>query len=579
MTRGRRAAIAVGILATALIVGRAAAVLYGQYTWFNSLGASPVWIERVRDVTLLRLGLGTFAALFAFANLAAIRRSIVSLALPRKIGNVEIGEAVPSRYLYRAVGALSVIVGLLLAFGAPKWTLLSLARTNPAFGEADPYYGVDLSFYVAWLPLENALYLWAIGLVSLVTALVVGLYSLTPGLRWYRGRLQVSVYARRHVTVLGTIALLLLAWSYRLDAYALLVRGSGPSGAFSYVDHRWLAPTYLFLAIGTTAAAVMILIAGWSGQLRTGFLTVTSVLVVSFSGLKVLPFLLRQASPAALQRLRNIPYLQTRDAFTRRAYGIEGRVVPPEEIAPPRTSTDSAVANAIAARYDGSLVYPGANGAVIVGDSLDLIAAPGLPQGIRRLAHAWSQQDMSLLSGNLPRNAKLVGTRDVRTRVSALAPIFAQGSFATPMFRGDTLYWAIELYSASVFYPLSAHYRIAGAERSYFRHAATAVVHSGTGKTTLFPADTLDPVAKAWIAKYPGLFATGSKDWRNELSSAPPVGVDDSVQPQMPSTDSTFRARTSALYNRMRAALAAGDLAGFGAAFDTLGMIVSQPRK
>jgi uncharacterized membrane protein (UPF0182 family) len=387
------------------------------------------------------------------------------------------------------------------------------------------------------------------------------------------------VYARRHVTVLGTIALLLLAWSYRLDAYALLVRGSGPGGAFSYVDHRWLAPTYLFLAIGTTAAAVMILIAGWSGQLRTGFLTVTSVLVVSFSGLKVLPFLLRQASPAALQRLRNVPYLQTRDAFTRRAYGIEGRVVPPEEIAPPRTSTDSAVANAIAARYDGSLVYPGANGAVIVGDSLDLIAAPGLPQGIRRLAHAWSQQDMSLLSGNLPRNAKLVGTRDVRTRVSALAPIFAQGSFATPMFRGDTLYWAIELYSASVFYPLSAHYRIAGSERSYFRHAATAVVHSGTGKTTLFPADSLDPVARAWIAKYPGLFATGSKDWRNELSSAPPVGADDSVQPQMPSTDSTFRARTSALYNRMRAALAAGDLAGFGAAFDTLGMIVSQPRK
>lgn len=579
MTRGRRVAIAVGILAAALIAGRVAAVLYGQYTWFNSLGAAPVWFERLRDITLLRLGLGTFAALFAFLNLAAIRRSIVSLALPRKIGNVEIGEAVPSRYLYRVVIALSVTVGLLLAFGAPNWTLLSLARTGLSFGEADPYYNMDLGFYVGWMPLENALYLWTIALVSTITALVVGLYSLTPGLRWYRGRLQVSVYARRHITVLGTLALLLLAWSYRLDAYALLVRGSGPSGAFSYVDHRWLAPTYLFLAIGTAASAGLILLAGWSGQLKTSFLAVTAVLVISVSGLKILPFLLRQTAPAALQRLRNVPYLQTRDAFTRRAYGIEGRIVPPEEIAPPRSSTDSTIANAIASRYDGSLVYPGALGAVIVGDSLNVIAAPGLPGGIRRLAHAWSQQDMSLVSGNLPRNAKLVGTRDVRSRVSALAPVFAQGSYAAPLFRADTLYWSIELYSASRFYPLSAHYRIAGAERSYFRHAATAVVHSATGRTTLFPAETLDPVARAWISRYPGLFAVGAHNWKRELSNAPPSVNGEAVEPQMPSTDSTFRARTTALYNRMRAALSSGDLTTFGATFDTLGMLVSQPRK
>jgi hypothetical protein len=202
-----------------------------------------------------------------------------------------------------------------------------------------------------------------------------------------------------------------------------------------------------------------------------------------------------------------------------------------------------------------------------------------LPRDIRRLAHAWSQQDMSLLSGNLPRNPNLVGTRDVRSRITALAPIFAQGSFAAPMFRADTLYWVVELYSASSYYPLSAHYRIAGAERSYFRHAATAVVHSGTGRTTLFPADSLDPVAKAWISRYPGLFAIGVRNWKSELSSSPATDGPDAMQPEMPSTDSTFRARTSALYNRMRAALAAGNMGAFGAAFDTLGMVVSQPRK
>lgn len=579
MTRGRRVAIAVGILAAALIAGRVAAVLYGQYTWFNSLGAAPVWFARLRDTSLLRLGLGSIAAIFAFGNLAAIRRSIASLALPRRVGNVEIGEIVPRRYLNRAVVALSATVGLLLGLGAPNWTLLTLARTALSFGESDPYYQIDLGFYVGWLPLETALYLWAIALVATMSALVVGLYSLTPGLRWYRGRLLVSGYVRRHITVLGTFALLLLAWSYRLNAYALLARGSGPAGAFSYVDHQWLAPTYLFLAIGTTAAAALILFAGWTGQLKTSFLAVSAVLVISFSGLKVLPFLLRQASPAALQKLRNLPYMQTRDAFTRRAYGIAGPIVPPEELQPPARPGDSLSVDKIASRYAGSIVYPGASGAVIVGDSMDLIAAPGLQKGLLRLAHAWSQQDMSLLSGNLPRNAKIAGTRDVRARLTALSPIFAQGSFATPLFRGDTLYWSVELYSASSFYPLSAHYRIAGAERSYFRHAATAVIHSGTGRATLFPADTLDPVAKAWISKYPGLFVSGSASWKAELTSAAPSGDEDSLQPQTPTTDSSFRIRAAGLYNRMRAALANGDLAGFGAAFDTLGLLMSQPRK
>lgn len=580
MIRGRRIALAVILLGALLLAGRVVAVLYGQYTWFSSLNAATVWTAHFRDAGVIRAGLGIFAGTFALANLAAIRYSIISLALPRRLGNVEFGEAVPQRYLNRVVLVLALAVGLLLGLAAPRWTLLAMARLQPVFGQTDPYYKQDLGFYTAWLPLESALYMWSVALLTTVTALVAGLYSLTPGLRWYRGRLLVSTYTRRHITVLGSLALLLLAWSYRLNAYGLLIRGSGSNGVFSYVDHKWLAPTYLFLALGSAAASVLILIAGWTGKLKTGFLTVTAVLVVSFSGLKVLPFLLRQTAPAALQRLRDQPYAQTRALFTRLAFAMEGSPAnPPMEIPPPRSSLDSTATEGIASRYDGVLVYPGAFGAVIVGDSSNMIAAPGLQRGFRRLLHAWNLQDMSLLSGDLPKNAKVVGVRDVRARVMALAPVFAQGSFVVPLFRGDTLYWSVDLYSASDNYPLSAHYRIAGADRSYFHHAATAVVHSATGAVTLFPEADPDPIAKAWITRFPSLFMKTGSDWRSELSTAPPTDRDDDIRPQVPTGDSTFRARTAALYNRMRAALAAGNLAAFGAAFDTLGILVSQPRR
>ena len=45
----------------------------------------------------------------------------------------------------------------------------------------------------------------------------------------------------RHLSVLGAMVLLLLAWSYRLDGFDLLQRGSGPDGLFLRIDHVVLA--------------------------------------------------------------------------------------------------------------------------------------------------------------------------------------------------------------------------------------------------------------------------------------------------------------------------------------------------
>ena len=67
---------------------------------------------------------------FALVNLFAIRRSIVSLAFPRRLGNVEFGEEVPARYLDRGVLALSIAVGALAAIVVPKWEHLALIRTG-----------------------------------------------------------------------------------------------------------------------------------------------------------------------------------------------------------------------------------------------------------------------------------------------------------------------------------------------------------------------------------------------------------------------------------------------------------------
>ena len=137
MTPGRRLLFGLAAAAAVLLLGRILAVVYADYTWYSALDASPLWSERVRDFAVIHIVSAIVAGIFALVNLVAIRRSIVSLAFPRRLGNVEFGEAVPARYLDRGVLAISLAVGILAAIVVPKWEHLALIRTGARFGERE----------------------------------------------------------------------------------------------------------------------------------------------------------------------------------------------------------------------------------------------------------------------------------------------------------------------------------------------------------------------------------------------------------------------------------------------------------
>jgi uncharacterized membrane protein (UPF0182 family) len=375
------------------------------------------------------------------------------------------------------------------------------------------------------------------------------------------------------MAVLGALFLLVMAWSYRLDGYRLLIHGTGPSGAFSYLDHQWLIPAYLSLSVITVAAAVLVFVSGWTGQIRTIFFTVSAVLVVSVTLDLVLPSVARRfaASDAGAHQQ---PYAATRAAFTRRAYNDTAS--PPREIARFASFGDSArSAVLVEDERRRLLVYPGARGAAIVTHA-GAIPAPVLGSGLGRLAHAWAEQRLDLLWGPFPPDARIARSRDVRDRLHALAPIFAEGSSVSPAFLGDTLMWVVELYSASSWYPLSAHYTIAGTDRSYFRHSGTTLVNSQTGRVITVADPAPDPVAVAWRARFPGMFRAGQPDILEALTINP-TGVSASgaaARRFPPGTDTSFRNEVTRLYGKMRQALMSGDLKSFGAAYDSLGAFI-----
>lgn len=573
----RRLLLGVVMAAALLVAGRALSAAYADYTWYRAMGATALWTERAADLTLI-YALG-FSLSFGIglANFSTFARSIGALTLPRRLANVEFGEAVPRRYLDRFAVALALGVAAILMPLLPPWESLALVRRGVTFQERDPYFHHDLSFYTTWLPFEKALYMWVMLLVVTVALLVIALYSLTPALRWDRGGLHMSTLVRRHLSVLATVILLLTMWSYRLASYDLLIQTGAETG-FSYVEHQWLLPGLLILSIATAAAAATMLFSGWTGQLRTSFVAVTGVIILSIAVQEVVPLIVEKFTPPDAMAVSQRPYAAMRAEFTQRAYDVPS-VTREEGLAAVSAAPDSATPGMEErpSFHADSLVYPRAEGLLVLSDPQLDVAGQRLGSGLSRAAYAWAYQSIGLLSDSLSHRSRVVAVRDVRRRVGALAPVFAQGNTATPLFHADTLYWKLELYSASSDYPLSEARTFAGTERSYFRHAATALVNARTARVTFAPVSNPDPIARNWMHAFPHSAHQGAAALVRSLTPTPwdPAG------PQLMGAtgDSTFRAHVTRLYNSMRSALAAGNLGAFSAAYDSLGAVIGPQRE
>ncbi|HVZ78206.1 MAG TPA: UPF0182 family protein, partial [Gemmatimonadaceae bacterium] len=601
MSARRWLVLALVAAAITLLAARAAAQFYTTWAWYHAMGAQEVWRARLAACALLRIIAGGAVTLFAFANFYAVRQSVISLVLPRRIGNLDIGEEVSSRALTTAAFVLAAVVGIILASSLDGWTSFLLARDGHLFGETDPYFTADLGFFVYWLPFEAELFTWATASVLCVLAVVVLLYLLTPGLRWERRRLYLSEYVRRHLAVLGGVLIILLAWHFRLDMYALVTDGSGPDGQFTWLDHRVGIPGMLILSVVTLGVGLIVIWGGWTGQRRLTTAAVAAGLLAGLVTQEVAPFVATHAATPLEATSRERPYASARAGYTRRAYGVDRVVLAPSSIAYasladaahavpawdtpalaraielesrlaayPRvgwTRDSTGIVGVVAAPGqvpgpgqatprglavrtlgaeasttgdpvrefvstaddDVSLLEPAvvldsARGYLVVPDSGQRIAGVPLTSPLIRMAEALSVQNLRLWLEPLPQPRPLLVTvRNVRDRVAALAPFFVQGTAVAPLVVQDSLLWAVDLYSASSNYPLSRHASIAGEERSYFQHAATAIVSAATGRVQLVADSVLDPIAMTWVAKFPHLFSRASQLPPAVRSALPPA--------------------------------------------------------
>lgn len=571
--------------ALALLAGRWLAGLYADRAFYHTLGLDAIWHGKFVAASTLAASAFVLVSAFTFANLFAVRQSIVSLVLPRQVGDLEVAEAIPTARLTLAAAVIALTVGALFALLPHDWSGALLAWDGVAFGEFEPYLERDLGFYVAWLPFERGVQERSTAVVGAVTMLVLIAYGVTPSIRWTSTGLYVSTWVRRHLAVLAGLLVLLVGWDWRLDRYERLSAGSGlwagvdAETVFSAFDHRIALPYLAIASFMTMPIAAVLMWAGWKGYLRLGLAMLSVLLLGGPVAGSVLPLVARPELSTPEARRRERPYLTTVGHFTRRAFGVDAiaghdtvalatlplpagalqvsawdpaalgaiatesrrggipagvawRATPAGLEATPLRQPEGATAAAarwpaepvVAARaddagrpyatsalgrgrLDGVLVHPGARSFALIADSSGRVVAPAFERTLERVALAWDLQDPRLMFRELPSpRPKLLTTRDVRQRVRRAAPFVAAGPTVTPLLRGDSLYWFVELFVTARRYPLSMAVTADGRDVQYARHAATAVVQAQTGRVMLVPSERPDPVMQRWMRRFSTAF-------------------------------------------------------------------------
>ena len=542
------------LLVLVLVGGRVLAVETAERAWAATFPGGEVLLEARTLARQMQGFVMLFSILWATGNLFVVYRTIGSVQMPRRLGDLEIVEAVPQRVLFNLTLATGILSGLLLSLGtADWWRDALLAGTPPHFGVSDDILHHDLGYYVAVLPWQSTLQAHATAWTASATLVAGLLYVAIGSLRVRQGRLRTSDHARAHLAVLLACLALALAWGAALDP-AQVVGGLHGTVDQTALDVR-LAGAAFVAAVGV-ATAIASLIWGWR-DIPNLVLGSWAALFLAWVGCYALvPGVVRAARTADESLLLRRRAAEERVAFgltpiqngpppafssieaalrggglplwdAKRVALVAGgspRTAVALSATPPgwltvsllprggaprfavETDTGLAVAGAPVRRANGDTLSwfgPGATEfAVVSPDTWPALRAQGVPLrgGLRRAALAWALQGLSLARAETDGRV-LLWRRDVVDRLQRLAP-FADFGEPIPALADSALWWVSWGYVSSETFPLARALPWRDQPVRYLRAGLFGAVRAATGETHVWLAPGHDSLTAAWARHF-----------------------------------------------------------------------------
>jgi uncharacterized protein len=308
-------------LALLVIVVPSAIRFYTDWLWFGETGYRDVFITTLAAEGTLAGAAMVLALGVLLLNLRVALRTLSTreLALVTREGPIAI--TVDRRHVQTIGTALAVVVALLFGvYASGQWQVWLLFRHAQPFGDVDPVFGKDVSFYIFRLPFLDVIrgYLFALVALSSVAAGATYVVAGAVDVDMRRG-LRIAASAKRHLAVLAAAMLLVLAFGAYLDVPRLLTTQAGVIHGAANVDVAFRIPALRVLMIAALAGVALALyqlaVASWWPILTAAGLYI-AVAVAGSAGAAVM----HRFVVAPNEQVRETPFIERNIAATRKAF-------------------------------------------------------------------------------------------------------------------------------------------------------------------------------------------------------------------------------------------------------------------
>ncbi|GGY02799.1 UPF0182 protein [Streptomyces tanashiensis] len=302
-----------------------------DWLWYRSVEYSSVF------TTTLWTKIGLFAVFGLLMGLAVgfniwlayrLRPPLSAMSLEQQsLDRYRMGLAPFKKWVLLAVTALVALIAGASASG--QWRTWLMWVNGVKFGQKDPQFGLDVSFYAFDLPWYR--FLLAFGFAAAILSLIAAALThyLYGGLRITSPGARATAAATGHLSVLLGLFVALKAVAYWLDRYGLAVKSSdfkatGNWTGLRYVDANAYLPAKTILFCIAIICALLFFATLWR---RTWQLP-----VIGFGLMVLSAILIGGLYPAIVQKFQVQPNEQAKEAqyiqknidATRKAYAIDG---------------------------------------------------------------------------------------------------------------------------------------------------------------------------------------------------------------------------------------------------------------
>ena len=297
--------------------------LWTTKLWFDSVGYPQVFSTQLLAQVLLFVGF-----FLAMGSIVGVNMWIAYRLRPlsRRTGQ----SAILDRYrdlleanIWLAILVPSVFLGLVSGASAVSQSLQYLAWWNRAsFGTADPFFGLDASFYVFEFPIWQDVLSFLMGAVFFALLAAVAVHFAVGGIASGRG-VASSRGARIHLSVLAGLLLVGYGLQNLLDRYAFLLQQGTLFTGLQYTDdHSRLTAKIVMAVIAFLCAGVFFA----NGFLRRWTVPITALVLMVVSGLilgLIYPLVVQSFQVKPNEPVLEAPYITKHIEATRKAFDID----------------------------------------------------------------------------------------------------------------------------------------------------------------------------------------------------------------------------------------------------------------